>query len=68
MNNKFYNEDRANAEALTAKILGNKGILAFDRLGGMTNRSYKTTLHDGRIVVVRFPGEGTDAIINRKNE
>lgn len=68
INQKFYQKDRANAETLTAKILGSKGILAFDRLGGMTNRSYKTTLHDGRIVVVRFPGDGTDAIINRKDE
>ena len=68
MSQKFYQQDRANAEALTAKVLGSKGIKSFDRLGGLTNRSYRTELSDGRVVVVRIPGEGTESIINREEE
>ncbi len=67
MEKKYNTEDRSKAETLVLKVLGGK-ITSFERLGGLTNRSYKTTLEDGRIVVVRIPGEGTEAIINRHDE
>lgn len=38
------------------------------RLGGLTNRSYHLVFADGEELVVRIPGEGTEAMINRKNE
>ena len=67
MNDQFYMNDKARAEGLISKLfLGH--ILSFERLGGLTNRSYKTAMSDGRIVVVRIPGEGTEAIINRNDE
>ena len=68
MSHKFYYQDMVNAEALTTKVLGSKGIKSFERLGGLTNRSYRTELSDGRVVVVRIPGEGTESIINREEE
>ena len=38
------------------------------RLGGMTNRSYKITREDGQEYLVRIPGEGTEKMINRIDE
>ena len=39
-----------------------------ERLGGMTNHSYKVTLNDGEKLLVRIPGEGTEELINRSDE
>lgn len=39
-----------------------------ERLGGMTNHSYKVTLEDGEELLVRIPGEGTEEMINRSDE
>ncbi|NLC40593.1 MAG: phosphotransferase family protein [Clostridiaceae bacterium] len=38
------------------------------RLGGLTNRSYHLVFADGEELVMRIPGEGTETIIDRKNE
>ena len=59
--------DFKRAETLMSGLFKAK-IVLFERLGGLTNRSYKTTLDNGKIVVVRLPGEGTEAIISRKSE
>jgi len=34
----------------------------------MTNRSYKRIRKNGQAYLVRIPGEGTEPLINRKNE
>ena len=39
-----------------------------ERLGGMTNHSYKVTLETGEELLVRIPGEGTEEMINRSDE
>ena len=39
-----------------------------ERLGGMTNHSYKITRADGQEYLVRLPGEGTEEMINRLDE
>ena len=41
---------------------------AIERLGGMTNHSYKITRNDGQEYLVRIPGEGTNEMINRFDE
>ncbi len=38
------------------------------RLGGMTNHSYKITREDGEEYLVRIPGDGTEEMINRLDE
>jgi len=43
------------------------GLDDFERLGGLTNRVYRVAAA-GRSVVVRIPGEGTDAYIDRAVE
>ena len=39
-----------------------------ERLGGMTNHSYKVTFGDGEELLVRIPGDGTEEMINRLDE
>lgn len=38
------------------------------RLGGMTNHSYKVTRSDGQEYLIRIPGDGTEEMINRLDE
>ncbi|MGE3231851.1 MAG: phosphotransferase [Hyphomicrobium sp.] len=42
--------------------------IAVERLAGLTNRNYKLSLPEGGAVVLRIPGEGTAAYIDRKAE
>ena len=45
-----------------------KPIVHIDRLGGMTNHSYKVTVEGGEEYLVRIPGEGTEELIVRSDE
>ena len=51
-------------------VLANRteGYARIERLGGMTNHSYKVILYDGEELLVRIPGEGTEEMINRLDE
>ena len=55
-------------KALLAQVGRDGGDARFERLGGMTNRSYKVTLKGGEELLVRIPGEGTEEMINRPDE
>lgn len=46
----------------------NATISDIERLGGMTNHSYKVTLSDGTELLARIPGEGTEEMISRADE
>lgn len=43
-------------------------IVGIERLGGLTNHSYKVDFNDGKSYVFRLPGEGTSELINRNDE
>ena len=43
-------------------------ISAIQRLGGLTNHTYRVSLVSGNEYVVRIPGPGTEALINRSDE
>lgn len=61
-------EDLPRVRELLA-LTGHSGTYAeIERLGGMTNHSYKVTLEDGEELLVRIPGEGTEKMINRLDE
>ena len=60
--------DTIRIKELLFRVLGVYDYAKLERLGGLTNRTYKVTLRDGRAFVVRLPGEGTEALINRENE
>ena len=47
---------------------GREEYVHIERLGGMTNHSYKATLANGEELLVRIPGEGTEEMINRDDE
>ncbi len=53
---------------LLTLVFGNAEYTDIQRLGGMTNHSYKITRHDGQEYLVRIPGDGTEEMINRLDE
>ena len=61
-------EDLPIVKELLAKTGRCKEYTCIERLGGMTNHSYKVTLEDGEELLVRIPGEGTEEMINREDE
>ena len=55
-------------QELLAKAGKEKEYAKIERLGGMTNHSYKVTMNNGEELLVRIPGEGTEKMINRLDE
>ena len=53
---------------LVKLVFGDEEWKDIERLGGMTNHSYKITRADGQEYLVRIPGEGTEEMINRLDE
>ena len=49
-------------------VFGDGDWKDIQRLGGMTNHSYKITRADGQEYLVRIPGDGTEEMINRLDE
>lgn len=50
------------------EVFGSSEWKDIERLGGMTNHSYRITRNDGQEYLVRIPGEGTEEMINRLDE
>ena len=61
-------EDLPIVRNLLALINRDSNYIKIERLGGMTNHSYKVTLPSLEELVVRIPGEGTEEFINRSDE
>lgn len=55
-------------KALTKKVLGTDELESFERMGGLTNHTYKISVNGGELYVARVPGEGTEEMINRNDE
>lgn len=55
-------------EELMLIVFGDSRWKDIQRLGGMTNHSYKITREDDAEYLARIPGEGTEAMINRTDE
>lgn len=53
---------------LLKKVFPDGRYAGLERLGGMTNHSYKVTREDCREYLVRIPGEGTEELIDRRDE
>lgn len=60
--------DIERVHSILASTFGQSDYISLSRLGGMTNRTYKITRQDGHSCVVRIPGDGTEALINRAYE
>ncbi len=54
-------------QALCERVIGKK-YSSIKRMGGLTNYTYHVAVEDGKEYVVRLPGEGTEALINRSEE
>ena len=55
-------------ERLLEQVFHDRAYADLQRLGGMTNHSYKVTRADGQEYLVRLPGDGTEELINRFDE
>ena len=53
---------------LLTQVFGSGEWRDIQRLGGMTNHSYRITREDGQEYLVRIPGDGTEEMINRLDE
>lgn len=55
-------------EKLLSDHLGTASYAQLERMGGLTNHTYKVTLENKNEYVVRIPGDGTEEMIVRKDE
>lgn len=49
-------------------VFPEKAIIGISRMGGLTNKTFAVELDDNNLYVYRLPGDGTEAIINRRHE
>ena len=61
-------EDLKKICGLIRRETGAEGLRIIERLGGLTNHTYRAVLEDGREYAVRIPGEGTEELIVRSDE
>lgn len=55
-------------KGLLQRVVGKSDYTEIERLGGLTNRTYRTEFSDGEQYIVRIPGEGTEEMIVRTDE
>jgi len=65
---RIVTEDIPLIKNILATVFGDENYVYIYRLGGMTNRSYKIVRGNNEIFLLRIPGEGTEVLINRKDE
>ncbi len=65
---RIEEEDIPKLKELMQLVFGDPAWCLLERLGGMTNHSYKVARPDGKEYVLRIPGEGTEEMINRADE
>lgn len=68
MAREIVKEDIAKVKELLSNVLGTDEYTDLSRMGGLTNHTYKVTMANGEIYVVRIPGEGTEELIVRSDE
>lgn len=68
MAREIVSEDLPRIQALLEHTLSDGAWCRVERMGGLTNRTYRVELDDGTAVVVRIPGEGTEELIVRRDE
>lgn len=68
MKERIVDRDIVLVRELLDKAIGTVNFTDIERMGGLTNRTYKVTYGNGQAYVVRIPGEGTEELIDRVNE
>lgn len=64
---EIVNQDLEKVKVLCEKILGGS-YDEIERLGGLTNHTYRVSVNQSQYYVVRIPGDGTEELINRDDE
>ena len=64
----IISEDVEKIQCLMEQVLDTREYHRLSRLGGLSNHTYKVVLHNGEEYVFRIPGEGTEELINRRDE
>ena len=67
MSKDIIKDDVLKIDKLLMDVLGRKDYVHISRMGGLTNHTYHVTFDDADYAV-RLPGEGTEALIVRKDE
>jgi len=65
---KIEESDVPKLQELLSLVFDDGEYNEIQRLGGMTNHSYRIVRNDGQEYLVRLPGEGTEEMINRLDE
>ena len=68
MAREIVDADRTEVRELLAQVTGRSEDAKLERMGGLTNRTYRVIYPDGMQYVVRIPGEGTEELIVRNDE
>ncbi len=68
MAKEIVREDLDRVKELLGQVLGRADYAGIERMGGLTNRTYKASFKDQEPYVVRIPGEGTEELIKRSDE
>ncbi len=68
MAKEIVKEDIQKIEQLISDVVGYNGSIKIERMGGLTNHSYRVILDDGQLIAVRIPGDGTEGMIDRSAE
>ena len=68
MAKEIVQEDLEKVKDLLNKAVGVCEYKSIERLGGLTNHTYKVEVEDGTLYIVRIPGEGTEKMIVRSDE
>lgn len=68
MKREILREDIPRIRELFHQVTGEADFAALERMGGLTNHTYKVTGKRGGEYVVRIPGEGTEELIVRGAE
>ena len=65
---KLIEKDLSAVREILSRVLSLDGYEKIERLGGLTNHTYRVTVKGGEEYVVRIPGEGTEQMIVRDDE
>lgn len=68
MGREVIERDVVRIRKILREVLGHDDFEFLERMGGLTNHTYKVVLCSKEELVVRIPGEGTEEMISRTNE
>lgn len=68
MAREIIKKDINAVKKLLKKVLQVNEYKNIERMGGLTNHTYRVTLENDELYVIRIPGDGTEEMIARKDE